>query len=63
MQPSQLARRVGSGSAGGHCSMRCTCWGLSLDVISFNAAISAFKKGGQPICVPLCGRVCWLKLA
>eukprot|EP00973_Karenia_brevis_P026258 3621977-Karenia_brevis.AAC.1 len=27
--------------------MRCTVWGQSLDVTSFNAAISACEKGGQ----------------
>eukprot|EP00973_Karenia_brevis_P026441 3647583-Karenia_brevis.AAC.1 len=30
-----------------HYSMRCDSWRLLLDVISFNAAIPACKKGGQ----------------
>eukprot|EP00973_Karenia_brevis_P047903 6648531-Karenia_brevis.AAC.2 len=47
MQPCQLARRVGSGSARRHCWMRFKDRGLCLDVISFNAAISACGKGGQ----------------
>eukprot|EP00973_Karenia_brevis_P029489 4068120-Karenia_brevis.AAC.2 len=47
MQPSRLARRKDSGSVWRHCSVRSRNWGLSKDVISLNAAISACEKGGR----------------
>eukprot|EP00973_Karenia_brevis_P094668 12423596-Karenia_brevis.AAC.1 len=33
-----------------HCSRRCNSWGLSFDVISFHAAISACEKGAVATC-------------
>mmetsp|Transcript_123269 Transcript_123269/g.227088 ORF Transcript_123269/g.227088 Transcript_123269/m.227088 type:complete len:80 (-) Transcript_123269:395-634(-) len=46
-RPFQHGRRVGSGNGRCHCPMGCKRRGLSLDVISFNAAISACDKGLQ----------------
>eukprot|EP00973_Karenia_brevis_P002976 406080-Karenia_brevis.AAC.1 len=47
MRPSQLARRVDSDSVWRRGSMISSRWGLPHDMVSFNAAISAFEKGGQ----------------